>query len=237
VSNRSNRRRRDGGAYYSGPTHQPPQGAPQSRRPGMDPALLPDQIIRRGEVIDMGEIGGGQREPVTASFTFYGERIRVHPDLSETQLIDFLDDAQSIPAGSPREMTVVKEWMRTMVHPGDFETFWGVGKAQHYDSTDWIRSAWTIIDRIAARPTGPLSDSSDGRQETRPNAPATSSVPDDDPLRARFLKHIERFEAMKDDEGNPAPVGVAMAAQVAVAARARGIDVTRPGYLSESATA
>jgi hypothetical protein len=237
----SGRRRGRGGGqgnYYDGQTHRQgrrelPAGLPEDARRMMQTA-----VIRRGEDIDIGEIGAGDdRPPLTASFVFHGRRFRVHPDLSETTVIDFLDQAAEVPVNDPRQQTMIKEWLREHVHPGDFEAFWAVGRAQHYDSGDWLRTAWAIVEGVAARPTQQPSDYSGGPPTTSPTSPATSPRADDDPLRPAYLRHIERFEAMTDEEtGQPASIGAALAAQVAVAAQARGVKVERPEYLSPSGT-
>lgn len=186
------------------------------------------RLIRSGENIDMGEIGGEVREGVTAWFLYFGHRLRVNPDLTEIEVIDLLEEAQQVDVKDPRSMTMTKDYARAHVHEDDFDEFWDLVKANHQDTSAVMITCWKILDGITANPTGGQSGSSDGQPVTKPSSPRTSSPPASDRSpREAYLSHIERFEAMTDGDGNPAPIGAAMAAQLAVAAAARGIDVSR----------
>ncbi len=201
--------------------------------------------IVRGTALDLGDLSGETQDIVTATFRYFGEVIRVNPDVSEVDLIDFMDDASRVSVNDPASITIVKTFARSMVHREDFDQFWMTVRKNRQDSDAVMGVLWKVLDGVTARPTTPPSDSSDGRPATSPPSPLGVSAPDgsefpdrpgdreqirdalDDSLRERFMRQIERFEAA----GN-----VAVAAQIAVAAEARGIDVTRGPVVLDGTT-
>jgi hypothetical protein len=208
----------------------------RGRRAG-SPPVVEGQVVGRARTVNGGGPGyslgdltadAGERGPLLASFGYFGADIRVNPDLTEIDMIDFLDEAEKVQKDDPRSMLMVKEAARSHVHPDDFDEFWKLRK-QHRQGVEALMSTiWGIVAGVTGHPTGPPSDSSDGRQDTKPNSPGPSLVPDDDQsLRGAYLRQIDRFERMTDEDGNWNPMGVAMAAQVAAMAEARGIDVSR----------
>lgn len=184
----------------------------------------PLRLIRSGAHIDMGEVGGAARDPVDATFTYFGDRFRVNPDLTEVTVVDLMDRASAVEELSEEGMRMAKDWLREHVHPEDFNAFWKLARNHRQTVTDLLTTAWQILGGITQRPTSPPSDSSGGRSNTTPNSVATSSGPvgvASDDLRSRYLQQIERHEALGTENG------VAIAEQIALAAEARGIDVTR----------
>jgi hypothetical protein len=167
----------------------------------------------------LGDLSGpDERGPLVADFTYFGEKIRVHPDMTEVDMIDFLDDAEHVKKDDPKSMLMVKEAARSHVHPEDFARFWELRKSHRQGVEQLMGTIWQIVGAVSGRPTGRPSDSSDGPPETRPSSPVSSSPVDDDQSdRAKYLRQIARFEAM----GNG--YGVAMAAQIATAAEAKGV--------------
>jgi hypothetical protein len=171
--------------------------------------------------MNLGDLSGpDERGPISADFTYFGERIRVNPEVTEVDMIDFLDDAEHVDKNDPKSMLMVKDAARNHVHPEDFARFWELRKKNRQGVEQLMGTIWQIVGGITGRPTGRPSDSSDGPPATRPNSAATSSPPAGDLSdRDKYLKQIARFEAM----GNG--YGVAMATQIATAAEARGIDL------------
>lgn len=188
--------------------------------------------------ISLGDLSGpSERGPLVASFTYFGEQIRVHPDVTEVDMIDFLDDAETVDKDDPKSMLMVKNAARNHVHPDDFEKFWQLRKANRQGVEQLMGTIWQIVGGLTGKANGQRSASSDGPPATNPSSPVSSSPPDDaplvpvaDPLREKYLRQIERFEAQGAG-------GVAMAAQIAVAAEARGVNVERVGVLSSASTA
>jgi hypothetical protein len=179
--------------------------------------------VRRGEVIELGELGGTERDPLTASFSYFGEEFRVHPDLSELDIIDFAEASENLKPDDPASMSIIKKFVRQNLHPGDFERFWSAVRAHRQTAEETMELMWKVIEGVTGNPTGQPSASAAGRPVTTQQLPATASGPEsaNGDLRARYLAQIERFEAT--GTGN----GVAMAAQVAAAAEARGVDISR----------
>lgn len=217
----------------------------RGRRGGQGAAQVIEGQIQRGASADnvrrnvgigfsLGDLSGpDERGPLVASFTYFGETIRVNPDMTEVDMIDFLDDAENVKKDDPKSMLMVKEAARSHVHPEDFERFWALRKKHRQGVEQLMGTVWQIVGAVSGRPTGRPSGSSDGPPETSPSSPASSSPPDADPSdRAKYLRQIARFEAM----GNG--YGVSMAAQIATAAEAKGIDLYEPDdALSSASTA
>lgn len=188
------------------------------------------ETIRRGEVIELGELGGQERDPLTASFSYFGRRFRANPDLSELDVIDFLEAADTIEENDPQSIVMLKGFVRRNVHPDDFDAFWQTVRDRRQTIQEVMQVMWSLIQGVTGNPTGQPSGSSAGRPVTTVSSLPDASSPDagteGDELREKFLRQIERFEAM-------GPNGVAMAAQIALAAEARGVDVSRtPDLLS-----
>lgn len=171
-----------------------------------------------------------ERGPLIAEFGYFGEIIRVNPDLTEVDMIDFLDEAEHVKKDDPRSMLMVKEAARQHIHPDDFDRFWAIRKKNRQGVEQLMGTIWQIVGGVTGKATGQQSDSSDGPPATSPSSPASSSPVGDDPVRAAYLRQIERFEAM----GNG--YGVSMATQIATAAEARGYDLSSDAVLSSAST-
>lgn len=179
------------------------------------------QTVRQnvGLGFSLGDLSGeDERGPLAATFTYFGETVRVNPDMTEVDMIDFLDDAEHVKKDDPKSMLMIKQAARSHVHPDDFDRFWALRKKHRQGTEQLMGTIWQIVGAVAGRPTGRPSDSSDGPPETSPSSPASSSPVDvDQSDRAKYLRQIKRFE----DMGNG--YGVAMATQIATAAEAKGI--------------
>jgi hypothetical protein len=196
----------------------------RQNRPAAPEQTRTAEPIRRGELIELGELAGQTREPLTASFKYFGEEYRVNPDLSELDVIDFLEGADLIEENDPQSIVMMKSFVRRNLHPDDFEDFWETVREHRQTIQEVMALMWKLIEGVSGNPTGQPSGSSAGRPVTTVSLPddalrpAATTVGGD--LRGRYLQQIERLEAMGAN-------GVAMAAQVAVAAEARGVDVNR----------
>jgi hypothetical protein len=185
-------------------------------------------VVRDGTEYQIGDLTGTSEPapPLIATFGYFGETIRVNPDLTEVDMIDFLDSANSVDQNDPKSMTMVKDLVRAHVHPDDFDQFWELRRKNRQGVQATVATVWQIVAAVTQRPTGRPSDSSGGPPVTSQPLPDTSSPQAGPPSpRDLYLKHIERFETDPRLGAN----GVAMAAQLAVAAEARGIDVSRNG--------
>lgn len=205
----------------------------------------PLRAMKTGQHIDLGDLSAvaEERAPVIADFGYAGVRYRVNPGLSEVDVMDFMDEAQSLDPNAPQAVTLVKRWARATIHPDDFDALWKVLRDRRQDSAQIMALMWAVLDGVTDLPTGQPSASSGGLPNTSQNSQGGSSAPDADPstpavyrpedlygpatatqLGAEaeaFLKQIDRFQARGDG------YGVAMAAQIARMAESRGIDVRR----------
>lgn len=176
--------------------------------------------INRGNVIDLGDFGDDARPPVMASFRYFGDTVRVNPELTEIAVMDFFDEADKVGKTDPRAMLIVKQFARDSIHPDDFVKFWASVKVHGQDTEDVMKLLWQVLEGVTARPTGRPSDSSGGPTATSSASPDTSSHQgSDQPRRAAFLEQVRRFEAMGTGNGS------AMAAQVVTIAAGQGIDL------------
>jgi hypothetical protein len=172
-----------------------------------------------GQPIDLGDLTGEVVEPVYATFSYFGERYRVNPDLTETLVVDLLAEAAHVDLDDPRsagrtEPTVAqnaersKDYVRQHLHPDDFEEFWRVAKANRQSVEALLALCWRLLALVAERPTTPPSDSSAGRPITSQNLPdgASSLVadeaaidgswwPEELPRNDSAIRVVEQFEA------------------------------------------
>lgn len=112
---------------------------------------------------NLGDLSGQVYDITTIiQFGWYGESIRVHPDLTTLALIDIQDEFADQPASG----VVVKKMFRATIHPDDFDKFWSAAKKAHADTDDLLRVQQTIVEAIGKRPTLPSSDSSGGPKST-----------------------------------------------------------------------
>jgi hypothetical protein len=137
----------------------------------------------RGREIDAGDLSGDVVEPVMASFTYFGKRFRVNPDLTETMVVDLLEAGEGIEVNDPRQLLAAKDYVRDHLHPDDFDEFWQTSIDNRQGVQAVIKVCWKLLEKVTERPTTPPSDSSDGRPDTATSsaagasAPATESVP------------------------------------------------------------
>src|ERR1700761_530724 len=187
------------------------------------------QIVRGAGAFSIGALTGEAVEQLTGDFGYFGERIRVNPDLTEVDIIDFLDRAEHVKADDPKSMIMIKEAARAHIHPDDFDLFWETRRKNRQGVQQLMGTIWGIVGGITGRPTSPPTDSSAGRPVINQSLPDDSSTPatapsrnTEDDLRAAFQRQIDRFEAMGTANG------VAMATQILTLAESQGIPIDDP---------
>lgn len=168
-----------------------------------DARLLP---LIRGREIDAGDLSGEYVAPVTASFTYFGKRFRVNPDLTETMVVDLLEAGESIEVDDPRNLLAAKDYAREHLHPEDFEEFWDTARANRQDIRALMRVCWRLLEQVTDRPTTPPSGSSDGRPDTRTNSPDGASGQDIESSPAP-AEHMAEISSMTGGTGNAREVG------------------------------
>ena len=124
-------------------------------------------------------------EPIT--FDWYEEQnITTNEGLSELLLADFLDtfkdlDVDNVETAS-NVLVGLKDLARGMVSAEDFPRFWAATRQHGAGTKDVMALMKSIIEAVAARPTGLPSDSTDG-QSTAP----TNSAPTPEWIAASVL--------------------------------------------------
>lgn len=184
------------------------------------------RLIRTGELIEIGDLSGEARQPVTAHFTYFGARLRVNPNLTELDVVDLLEQADQVKVNDPKSMIMTKDYARAHIHPDDFDEFWALVKKHRQDTTGIMTTCWKILAGITANPTGGQSDSSDGQPGTKTSSqPGSSGQVIDLSARRLYLDQIAKVQARTGDDGQAQPINPAIALQLVTAAKARGIDL------------
>lgn len=100
------------------------------------------------------------------TFGWYGERIRVAQGQAALELVDFIEEFGSMDEDDPRALVAVKKFMRSIIHPVSFDSFWSLAKAHNLDFADMEHVLETIMELQAEHPTQPRSDSRPTRKRT-----------------------------------------------------------------------
>lgn len=125
--------------------------------------------------MSLGNLGQA-RPPVEETFGWFGQTIRVHPDLTDAALIDFASDYEDIQDSPTLEqkgraaLQLVKAWLRDVIHPDDFDLFWKTGRANRQSTEDFTDVGVKLVEQVTGRPTQRPSDSSDGPGGTGTNS-------------------------------------------------------------------
>jgi hypothetical protein len=125
----------------------------------------------------LGDLGV-VKPKVIDSFGWFGQEIRINPNLTDIVLMDFAEKAAAIDEDSPEVMGFVKMQMRLVVYTEDFDAFWSAALENGQDSTDLMAVMKTIVESTAKRPTQLPAGSSAGQPRTVVTSPDVSSLPD-----------------------------------------------------------
>lgn len=146
---------------------------------------------------DLGELGQPSEASEDVTFGFFGHQMRVNPTFGELELVDFMDAAGAVDVNNSASFRLLKDLLRSTVHPDDFDAFWKAAKQHRQGVEDLMKIAYQVIEAVTARPTGQPTDSSDGQPSTAANSTGDSST-----------RVIRRLEA----QGRPDLAVVAMQA-------------------------
>lgn len=116
---------------------------------------------------------GVERPQVDATFDWFGETIRVHPDISDLAMVEFMDLANTVEVdpktGMPtnaedekRAVRVVSDMLRGQVHPDDFDRFMSTARRHRQQLMDLMAVSHRLVEAASGFPTGQRSDSSSG---------------------------------------------------------------------------
>jgi len=114
------------------------------------------------------------------TFEWYGEEIRLNPEFSELDYLDYMEEASTVDERNPRAVTLTKHLLRCQIHPEDFERFWQTTKRKVPAGQQlrvMMEASAQIITVVTGRPTGQPSASSAGPPATVSSLRAESSLP------------------------------------------------------------
>lgn len=129
---------------------------------------------------------GKYKEPTDDFFEYFGHEIRVNPDFSELDLLDFVEAGTTIDDQSPEALTMLKTFFRTLIHPDDFDLFWSVAKKNRQGFQALAEVSQGVIAGLSGLPTQSPPASSDGR----PTTVGTSTVVEFSPEGNRALSQL-----------------------------------------------
>lgn len=125
---------------------------------------------------NLGEFGI-ERESIDAAFSYFGSPIRVNPDVSELDFVDLAEDGADIKEDDPRSVTILKEFVRKVVHPEDFDHFWALAKQHRQTTIELMGTTKAVMEAVTERPTGQPPTSLGGRRKTRRRSKGRSYDP------------------------------------------------------------
>lgn len=131
---------------------------------------------------DLGSFGEA-RPAHDASFTFVGERFRVHPDLTDLSLFEFMDRAQAIdideenpdPATEKAALDLVLGQLTGLVHPDDWRRFLAHSIKTRQQYVDLMVLMKGLVEALGKGRTSPRSDSLPGHKKGREKSKRSSS--------------------------------------------------------------
>jgi hypothetical protein len=154
--------------------------------------------VANSKVLDLGGFGHVEEMPAEgnwpepAKFPWFGVEVRVNPTLTDTALVDLIEESGGLDDKDPSALLVIKQFIRQVIHADDFDDFWKLGKAHGYSTLQFAEVAARIIEAVTGDPTQESPASSATPLPTATNFPGASSKPTHTDL-------IERLEK----EGRP----------------------------------
>lgn len=153
----------------------------------------------------MASIGslGTVRDAVELDFDYFGLVIRVNPDTTDLNMWEFLESASEIDeSNATKSIRAIGTYLRDLIHPDDWHTFWQASKANRQQLPDLMQTARAITEAVAGFPTGRRSDSSGGQPSTSRKSGAGPSSQRRAGNRARQIETDTRA-ALSMVEGRP----------------------------------
>jgi hypothetical protein len=124
--------------------------------------------------IDVGATSHADDE--SSTFVYFGEELHVSPDLTDADLLDFLELQADLKADDPAAGPIVKSFLRAVVHVDDFDRFWALAKQHRQTVDERAEAAFKVIEAVSGTPTVQSSDSSAGLQSTDSSSTDGSSL-------------------------------------------------------------
>jgi hypothetical protein len=106
------------------------------------------------------------------SFDWYGLEVRLNPDFSEVDFMDFINEAGGMDVNDPRSLVILDKVLRAQVHADDYEAFKEhtrrvIRPGKQLEAM--LLASNKLMEAVVARPTQQPSDSS-----STPGATVTS---------------------------------------------------------------
>lgn len=128
---------------------------------------------------------GTERESLDATFGWLGQEFHVHPDLTDLNLVAFMEQASEIDETDERlAMDLILSQLRGLVHPDDWDEFLALSVAKRQRYLDLMELMKGLMEATAGRPTRRRSDSSSGRRNTKAKSKGSSS--------SQVIRRLER---------------------------------------------
>lgn len=127
---------------------------------------------------------GEERPELDLTFGWFKHTLRVNPDASLLQEVDFVDQAMKVDQSDPRVMVLLKDQMRLIVHADDFDEFWELTLKHRQQPDDLQKLQVALFETMAGHPTGRPGDSSPGPRTTQPKSGSEPEPPD--PVMERY---------------------------------------------------
>lgn len=125
----------------------------------------------------LGDLSG-PTTTIELDFEWFGHTIRVNPNASDLDLVEFMiDGTQTQEADDVASMHALGRYMQRLIHPEDFRLFWDTAKDHGQGLEQILKTTQTIEAAIADFRTGQPGVSSGGPATTAPKSKAVSSRP------------------------------------------------------------
>lgn len=126
----------------------------------------------------LGDFGTPRPALDDVTFGWLGRDFRVHPDLTDLNLFEFMEHAQAIDeTDEPAAMELVTKQLSGLVHPDDYAEFLAHSIAHRQRYQDLMALMKGLIEGTSDRPTPRRSDSASGRRKTKGKSKRNSSAP------------------------------------------------------------
>lgn len=101
------------------------------------------------------------------TFGWFGQEVRVSAEgATDLAFVDFLEHAMAVDEEDPQSALIVKQYLRDVIHPDDFDEFWRLAREHRQTSEDLMMVASEVVAKVIGRPTQPSSDSEHGSSPT-----------------------------------------------------------------------
>lgn len=119
---------------------------------------------------------GTPHEEIDATFDYFGVVVRINPAAGDLELMEFLMEAAEVEEVDQRKsMGAISRYLRGLVHPDDWDTFWRAAKANRQTIQDLMILGQQLIEAVSGFPTEQPAPSTDGRGRTAQRSKAASS--------------------------------------------------------------